>query len=131
MAKITTLQKLGIAVLVVSPIVGLLGAVISVFSSFVALHTKNSGIGAVGNEITHAILFLVGGLIGCLLALPTNGISSAAGGANFAEVAFAFRIAPAALAIGLIFAVVMGIIGGMLPAVKASRMPITSALREA
>jgi putative ABC transport system permease protein len=76
-------------------------------------------------------LAFVGGLIGCLLALPTNGISSAAGGANFAEVAFAFRIAPAALAIGLIFAVVMGIIGGMLPAVKASRMPITSALREA
>jgi len=76
-------------------------------------------------------LAFVGGLIGCLLALPTNGISSAAGGANFAEVAFAFRIAPTALAIGLIFAVVMGIIGGMLPAVKASRLPITSALREA
>jgi putative ABC transport system permease protein len=76
-------------------------------------------------------LALMGGLIGCLLALPTNGISSAAGGANFAEVAFAFRIAPAALAIGLIFAVVMGIVGGMLPAVKASRLPITSALREA
>jgi putative ABC transport system permease protein len=76
-------------------------------------------------------LAFVGGLIGCLLALPTNGISSAAGGANFAEVAFAFRIAPAALAIGLVFAVVMGVIGGMLPAVKASRLPITSALREA
>jgi putative ABC transport system permease protein len=76
-------------------------------------------------------LALVGGLIGCLLALPTNGISSAAGGANFAEVAFAFRIAPAALAIGLIFAIVMGIVGGMLPAVKASRLPITTALREA
>jgi putative ABC transport system permease protein len=76
-------------------------------------------------------LALMGGLIGCLLALPTNGISSAAGGANFAEVAFAFRIAPAALGIGLIFAVVMGIVGGMLPAVKASRLPITSALREA
>lgn len=76
-------------------------------------------------------LALVGGLIGCLLALPTNGISSAAGGANFAEVAFAFRIAPAALMIGIIFAIVMGIVGGMLPAVKASRLPITTALREA
>jgi len=76
-------------------------------------------------------LAFVGGLIGCLVALPTNGISSAAGSANFAEVAFAFRIAPAALAIGIIFAVVMGMIGGMLPAVKAARLPITSALREA
>ena len=67
MAKITTLQKLGIAVLVVSPVVGLLCAVISVYSSFAALHTKNSGIGAVGNDIAHAIFFLVGGLIGCLV----------------------------------------------------------------
>ena len=76
-------------------------------------------------------LALVGGLIGCLVALPTNGISSSAGGANFAEVAFAFRIAPAALMIGIVFAIVMGIVGGMLPAVKASRLPITTALREA
>ena len=76
-------------------------------------------------------LAFVGGLVGCLVALPANGVSSAAGGANFAEVAFAFRIAPAALLIGIIFAVVMGMIGGMLPAVKAARLPITSALREA
>jgi putative ABC transport system permease protein len=76
-------------------------------------------------------LAFVGGLIGCLVALPANGITSSAGGANFAEVAFAFRIAPAALAIGLFFAVVMGMIGGMLPAVKASRLPITTALRTA
>ena len=39
-------------------------------------------------------LALAGGLIGCLAALPANGITSSAGGANFAEVAFAFRIAP-------------------------------------
>jgi putative ABC transport system permease protein len=76
-------------------------------------------------------LAFVGGLIGCLVALPANGISSSTGGANFAEVAFAFRIAPAALMIGIIFAIVMGIVGGMLPAVKASRLPITTALREA
>ena len=70
MAKITTLQKLGIAVLVVSPVVGLLGAVISVYSSFVALHrAENSGIGAVGNEIAHAMLFLIGGVIGCVVGL--------------------------------------------------------------
>jgi len=70
MAKITTLQKLGIAVLVVSPVVGLLGAVISVYSSFAALHgAKNSGIGAVGDHIRNALLFTVGGIIGCLIGL--------------------------------------------------------------
>jgi putative ABC transport system permease protein len=81
--------------------------------------------------IESTFLALVGGLIGCLVALPANGISSAAGGANFAEVAFAFRISAAALIGGVIFAIVMGFVGGLLPAFKASRLPITSALREA
>ena len=81
--------------------------------------------------IESTFLALVGGLIGCLVALPANGISSAAGGANFAEVAFAFRITATAIAAGLVFAVVMGFVGGLLPAFKASRLPITSALREA
>ena len=74
-------------------------------------------------------LALAGGLIGCLAALPANGITSSAGGANFAEVAFAFRIAPAALGVGILFALTMGILGGLLPALKAARLPITSALR--
>jgi putative ABC transport system permease protein len=81
--------------------------------------------------IESTFLALVGGLIGCLVALPANNISSAAGGANFAEVAFAFRITATALVSGVVFAVVMGFAGGLLPAFKASRLPITAALREA
>jgi hypothetical protein len=47
-----------------------LGSVISVYSSFAELHgAKNSGIGAVGNEIAHAILFTAGGIIGCVVGL--------------------------------------------------------------
>ena len=76
-------------------------------------------------------LAIVGGALGCLIALPANGISSAAGGPNFAEVAFAFRVTPISIAIGMILAVVMGIAGGLLPSFRAARMPITSALREA
>jgi putative ABC transport system permease protein len=79
--------------------------------------------------IESTCLAMLGGVIGCLVALPANGMTSSAGGANFAEVAFAFRISSSALAVGLIFAVVMGIVGGLLPAVKAARMPITNALR--
>jgi putative ABC transport system permease protein len=74
-------------------------------------------------------LAVAGGVVGCLAALPANGITSSAGGANFAEVAFAFRITSAALGVGILFAVMMGILGGLLPALKAARLPITSALR--
>jgi putative ABC transport system permease protein len=81
--------------------------------------------------IESTFLALVGGLVGCLVSLPANGMTSSAGGANFAEVAFAFRISSTALLVGIVFAVMMGIVGGLLPALKAARLPITSALREA
>lgn len=74
-------------------------------------------------------LALTGGVIGCVLALPADGISSAAGGANFAEVAFAFRITRESLVIGLVLALAMGFVGGLLPAIRAARLPVTAALR--
>jgi putative ABC transport system permease protein len=80
--------------------------------------------------IESTFLAIVGGALGCLVALPSNGISSAAGGANFAEVAFAFQVTPQAIMVGMILAVVMGIAGGVLPSFRAARLPITSALRE-
>lgn len=81
--------------------------------------------------IESTFLALVGGAIGCLVALPANGISSAAGGANFAEIAFAFRVTPPAIVTGMVLAILMGIAGGLLPAFRAARLPITAALREA
>ena len=76
-------------------------------------------------------LAFIGGLLGCVLALPANGVTSATNGANFSELAFAFRITPFALGVGIAFALVMGLLGGLLPAFRAARMPITTALREA
>jgi putative ABC transport system permease protein len=81
--------------------------------------------------IESTCLAIVGGALGCLFALPANGMSSAAGGANFAEVAFAFRVTPGSILVGMTLAVLMGIVGGLLPSFRAARMPITSALREA
>ncbi len=76
-------------------------------------------------------LALIGGLIGCALALPMNGFTTATGGMNFSELAFAFKVTPYTLGMGLLFAVMMGIVGGLLPASRAARMGITTALREA
>ncbi|HZZ36651.1 MAG TPA: FtsX-like permease family protein [Caulobacteraceae bacterium] len=82
--------------------------------------------------IESLILALVGGAVGCLLAFPMNGFATGTGNtAGFAEIAFAFRLTPQDLAFGLAFALVMGFLGGLLPAVRASRLPITAALREA
>ncbi len=77
-------------------------------------------------------LALVGGAVGCLVAFPMNGFSTGTGQTqSFSEIAFAFRVTPSLLGIALGFAVVMGLVGGLLPAFRAARLPITSALREA
>lgn len=77
------------------------------------------------------VLSALAGVAGVIMALPVNGIAT--GTANFltfSEVAFNFTISPqvAMFAVGL--AIVAGVIGGLLPAISAARMPITRALRE-
>lgn len=75
---------------------------------------------------------LLGGLIGCLIVLPINGlVTSTTNWNTFSEVAFAFRVTPQLLTTGLIFAVIMGILGGFFPARRAARSRIVDALKEA
>jgi putative ABC transport system permease protein len=81
--------------------------------------------------IESAVLALIAGLVGCLLALPVNFLSGATGGANFSQVAFAFRISGVWLLIAIAAAVCMGVFGGMLPSFRAASTPITAALRDA
>jgi putative ABC transport system permease protein len=77
-----------------------------------------------------AAIALIGGLVGCLLALPMNGIvTSTTNWANFSEIAFSFRITPGLLLAGVVFAVVMGTLGGFFPARRASRVPVAQASR--
>jgi ABC-type lipoprotein release transport system permease subunit len=81
--------------------------------------------------IESAFVALAGGLAGLLLALPVNAIST--GTTNFqtfSEVAFNFRVDSHVALNGILIALIAGIIGGMLPALRAARTPITTALRE-
>jgi putative ABC transport system permease protein len=74
---------------------------------------------------------LLGGLLGCIGVLPLNDLTTGAmNWSTFSYLAFAFQITPPLLAAGLVFAVLMGIVGGVPPALRAARLPIVSALRE-
>ena len=77
------------------------------------------------------LLALLGGLVGCLLALPIHGLTT--GTMNFrtfSDISFAFRITPDLLLTGLGFSLAMGALGGFLPARLASRQPMVETLRE-
>jgi putative ABC transport system permease protein len=77
------------------------------------------------------LLGLLGGILGCLLAWPMNGISAAtANFETFSEVFFHFRLTPAILLQGVLFAVVVGVLGGYLPARRAARMKLIDLLRD-
>jgi len=77
------------------------------------------------------LLGLVGGIVGGVVAyLLFNGIETSTMGSNFAQLSFSFRVTPALLVEGVIFALLMGLLGGLLPAIRAVRMPIASSLRQ-
>jgi len=76
------------------------------------------------------LIAAIGGIIGCLLALPINGlVTSTTNWASFSEIAFSFRVTPLLLLNGFLFAVVMGLIGGFFPAWRAARLRVVQALR--
>lgn len=77
-----------------------------------------------------ALVGLLGGVFGCLLVLPLNGVQ--AGTTNFetfSEVVFAFRTTPTVLVVAVLFSMGLGLLGGAIPALKAARLPPTTAMR--
>jgi ABC-type lipoprotein release transport system permease subunit len=129
---------------------GLIVAIImAVGSSFAAMNTMYAAVARRSREIgtlrvlgfskgsiltsfllESAVLSAVGGLLGCLLALPLNGVTTSIGNSTFSETAFAFHVTPNIMLTGIIFAVVLGSVGGLFPARMASRKQILTALRE-
>jgi len=129
---------------------GLVAAIMAIGAVFGALNTMYSAIAERGREIatmravgfssSNVILsFLfealsisfVGGILGCLAVLPLNGLTTnTMNFQTFSNVAFAFKITFDLLMLGIVFALVMGVLGGMLPAIRAATRPVAVALRE-
>ncbi len=79
-----------------------------------------------------ALIAGLGGALGCLGALPINGlVTSTTNWSTFSEIAFAFRVTPGLLVSGMVFAVAMGLVGGFFPAWRAARANVVDSLREA
>ncbi len=129
---------------------GLVACIMAIGAVFGALNTMYSAVSERGREIgtmralgfgAAAVVFsflmeslfiaAIGGAIGCVAVLPLNGLTTGAmNWQTFAHLAFAFKITPPLLAGGIVFALVMGFFGGLLPAVRAARLPVATALRE-
>lgn len=140
---------------VLRSLVGVLGnliaALMAVGATFGALNTMYSAVAARGREIAtlralgfqggpvvvsvlaeSLVLALVGGLFGGALAwAAANGYETATmNWQTFSQVAFSLRVTPGLLAGGLAYAVVMGLVGGLFPAVRAARLLVVAGLRQ-
>jgi putative ABC transport system permease protein len=129
---------------------GLVAAIMAIGAIFGALNTMYSAISERGREIAtmravgysgwnvvlsflfEALLIsFIGGVIGCVAVLPLNGLTTnTMNFQTFANVAFAFKITFDLLLLGVLFALVMGVLGGLLPAIRAASRPVAVALRE-
>ena len=136
----TLMRIFGIFVTAILSIGAIVGAMNTMYAA-VAYRTREIGtlraLGFSRVRIVSAFLVesmalaLIGGAIGCILALPVHGISTGAlNMTSFTELAFKFRITPALLALGMVFSALMGAVGGLLPALRAARIPVARALRE-
>ena len=128
-----------------------LATAMSIGAIFAAMNTMYASVGARTREIgtlrvlgyrrrsillsfilEGAFLSLLGGVIGCLLALPLPMMGYTIGTLNFqtwGETVFQFSITPVLVAKGLLFSVVVGVLGSLLPAIRASRLPVIAALK--
>jgi ABC-type lipoprotein release transport system permease subunit len=135
------LRSLGIFVTLIMALGAIFGALNTMYAS-VGARTKEIGtLRAIGFSrgavllsilIESTLLALLGGVIGCLLALPVRSFTTGTMTfSTFSELAFKFAVTPGMLLAGLIFAAMMGLVGGFFPARKAASMPVVEALRQA
>jgi putative ABC transport system permease protein len=135
------IRTIGVGIAVLMGLGAIFGAVNTMYNAVAGRTREIATLRALGfgsgpvvlSVLAEAVLLsLIGGLIGGGLAwLAFDGYQTATmNWQSFSQVAFAFAVTPALLARGLTYAVIMGLIGGLLPAIRAARMPVVTALRE-
>jgi len=133
------LRGIGIFITLIMAIGALFGAANTMFAA-VSGRTREiatllvlgfSPFAVMASFVTESVLIaLAGGVLGCLLALPINGITtSTTNFQSFSEMAFKFQVTPALMVAALVFAAAMGVLGGFFPALRAARQPIARTLR--
>jgi putative ABC transport system permease protein len=134
---ITVLGFLVAGVMGVGAVFGALNTMYSMISERSREIATMRAIGFGSMNVTISFIFeallvaLIGGIAGCLLVLPINGWTvGTLNWQTFSHVAFAFSITPALIGGGLVFALLMGLVGGAPPAVRAATRPVAGALRE-
>jgi putative ABC transport system permease protein len=139
-ALTTLIQVLGTMVAVVMGIGAVLGALNTMYSAVAERSREIATMRALGfgtGSVVASFVFeslciaLAGGVLGCICILPLNGMTTGTmNWQTFSHLAFAFRVTPPLLAGGVLFALLMGLVGGVPPAVRAARARIAVALRE-
>jgi putative ABC transport system permease protein len=130
---------------------GVVTSIMALGAMFAALNTMYAAVGTRAREIAtlraigfggtpvvisvmieSLLLALAGGLIGAILAYVLfNNMAVSTLGANFTQIVFQFSVTPELVRDGVFIALVIGMIGGFLPALRAARLPVTTALRAA
>ena len=137
-------QQIGVLTTVVAAIMAfgaLFGALNTMYSAVASRRVEIATLRAIGfsgapvvaSVLAEAVaLALAGGLIGALVSYTLfNGMTVSTLGQNFTQVAFSFAVTPDLVTRGLVWAIVIGLFGGLFPAVRAARLPIVVALRAA
>ena len=139
-ALTTMITVLGTLIAFVMGIGAVFGALNTMYSAvadrsreIATMRALGFGAGSVVTSFVFESLLIafLGGAIGCLAVLPVNGLTTGTmNWQTFSHLAFSFRITPGLLVVGMAFALLMGLVGGLAPAVRAARRPIAATLRD-
>jgi putative ABC transport system permease protein len=135
------IQSIGVGIAALMGIGAVFGAILTMYTAVATRAREIATLRALGfntMSVLVSVLFeslalgAIGGVIGGVAAyVGFNGYqTSTMNFQTFTQVAFAFRVTPELLVVGLSYALAIGLVGGLLPALRAARLPISSALRE-
>ena len=134
------IRILGITIAVIMGIGAIFGALNTMYAAVATRAREIATLRAIGFRglpvvvsvlLETMLLAVAGGLLGAAVAwLIFNNYTVSTLGANFSQVVFAFKVTPTLVWTGLKWALAIGFIGGLFPALRAARLPVTTALRE-